>query len=153
MEDIEMFLKNANKRNVQIPHEFTDCIKECFRRKRNLKLNHFHIKKTFRAAIVACSIIILGTGIIFARDIINFIENIFGVNSSEGVSTATQYGYVENIDTKYQNSEGIEIKIEDLLMDDFNFAINFNIKLDKKYNIENFKSIQRKKHIMADIVF
>ena len=96
-------------------------------------------KNVFKVVAVACSIIILITGGVFARDIGNFIKNLFGANTSDGVDIAINNGYVSEIQTETQSAEGIEISVDSLIMDDFNFAMNFCVTLDEKYNIDEFE--------------
>lgn len=82
-------------------------------------------KNVFKVVAVACFVIILITGGVFAKDIGNFIRNLFGANTSDGVDIAINNGYVSEIQTETQSAEGIEISVDSLIMDDFNFAINF----------------------------
>lgn len=90
---------------------------------------------------VACLILILVTGGVMAKDIGNFIKKLFGANTSDGVDIAIDNGYVSEVKSEIYSSEGIEMNIDSIIMDDFNFAINFNMTLDKKYNIDDFKSL------------
>lgn len=99
-------------------------------------------KNVFKVAIVACCAILLVTGGVFAKDIGNFIKSLFGANTSDGVDIAINNGYVSEVKTETQSAEGIEIKVESLIMDDFNFAMNFMVTLDERYNIDEFRSMQ-----------
>lgn len=96
-------------------------------------------KNVFKVVAVACSIIILITGGVFAKDIGNFIKNLFGANTSDGVDIAINNGYLLEIQTETQSAEGIEISVDSLIMDDFNFAMNFRVTLDEKYDIDEFE--------------
>lgn len=79
-------------------------------------------------------------GVVFAKDISNFLRNFFGVIPSDGVDTAVNNGYVAVLDTEYQDADGIEVRIDSMLMDDVNLCLNFIVILNDKYNIEKFKT-------------
>ena len=105
--------------------------------RRNMK----EIKKTVvKIASVACLILVLITGVVMAKEIEDFIKKLFGPNSSDGVEIAVDNGYVAEIKGEKYSSEGIEIKVDSIIMDDFNFAINFSMTLDERYNMKEFKS-------------
>lgn len=89
--------------------------------------------------IIVCTGVLL-SGVVFAKDISNFIKNFFGANSSDGVDTAVNNGFVSKVDSEPQSAEGIEVSIESFMMDDYNFAMNFSVILDDRYNVEEFGS-------------
>ena len=107
-------------------------------------------KSMFKIGIAACCVIVSMTGIVFAKDIGDFVKNLFGKNTSEGVDTAVNEGYVANVNTEYQKAEGIEISVESLMMDDFNFAMNFDVKLSEGYNIDEFEKTQFTDLVITD---
>ena len=89
-------------------------------------------------AIVSIAIISI-SGVAFAAT--TFIRNYFGKNTSDGVDTAVNNGYVADVKTDYQNADGIDIKVDSILIDDFNFDMNFDVKLSDKYDIDDFGNI------------
>lgn len=93
-----------------------------------------------KIASVACFILVFITGAVMAKDIGNFIKKIFGPNTSDGVEIAVENGYVSEVKSEKYSSEGIEISVNNVIMDDFNFAMNFNMTLDERYNINEFKN-------------
>lgn len=95
----------------------------------------------FKSIAVASCMIISLTGVVFAKDIGNFISNLFGVNASDGINIAAEQGYIENVDTDYQDYNGIEVSVKSFLLDDSNFDITFDIKISDKYNIEEMQKI------------
>lgn len=94
-------------------------------------------KNLLNVIAVACCTLFLATGIVFAKDIGIFIKGVFGWSASEGINTAVDNGYVANVNTDYQSAEGIEISVDSFLMDDNNFAMNFDIKLSEKYDTKD----------------
>lgn len=70
------------------------------------------------------------------------IKNIFGDNSSEGVSTASNNNYIFNYtDNTYIESQGVLVKIDSFLIDDFNLAINFNFTFNNNLANSNIIDI------------
>ena len=94
-------------------------------------------KNILKIVAVACCTMLSITGVVFAKDIGNFVKEFFGGSSSEGVDIAVNNGYVAEVKTEYQEAEGIEIAVDSFMMDDNNFAMNFKVKLSEKYNIKN----------------
>ncbi len=117
-----------------------------FEKKERLDMKNTR-KSMFKIGIAACCMIVSMTGIVFAKDIGDFVKNLFGKNTSDGVDIAVNEGYVANVNTEHQNAEGIEISVESLIMDDFNFAMNFDVKLSEGYNIDEFE-----KTLFTDLV-
>lgn len=82
------------------------------------------------------------------------------INNRRGVDTAKEKGYIYEIETgNFAESNGIEIKVESVLMDDYNLEIIFEIKgenLEKNPNIGNFQFLnfliidENNKIIVAD---
>ena len=107
-------------------------------------------KSMFKIGIAACCVIVSMTGIVFAKDIGNFVKNLFGKNTSAGVDIAVNEGYVANVNTEYQKAEGIEISVESLIMDDFNFAMNFDVKLSEGYHIDEFERVELSDLMITD---
>lgn len=97
-------------------------------------------KSVLKMVSVACLILVLITGVVMAKDIGDLIKKLFGDNTSDGVDIAIDNGYVSEVKGEKHSSEGIEISVDQVIMDDFNFAINFVMTLDGKYDIKEFKS-------------
>ena len=107
-----------------------------FEKKEKIDMKKTH-KNILKVVAIACCAMFSITGVVFAKDIGNFVKNLFGESASEGVNTAVSNGYLADANTEYQNADGIEIKVDSFLMDDNNFDMNFKVKLSDKYNIRN----------------
>lgn len=142
MKDLEKFLRQSKNKEIIIPQKFTDTIRNGLYKEKESKWRNTYMKKRILTIASVCACCIIIAGVAFQKDISAFIQNIFGPNSSDGVGTAVQNGYVEDIKTEYQNAEGIEINVDSFMMDDFNFTMNFNLRFDDRYNIEDFKSVE-----------
>ena len=88
----------------------------------------------FKSVAVASCMVLSVTGVVFAKDIGNFVSNIFGGNASDGVQTAVDNGYLKKVENKFVESEGIEFAVDSFLIDDYNLDINFKMKLSNKYD-------------------
>ena len=109
------------------------------------------IENKYRNGIVAVLILVLlTTGVVFAKEIVDYINRLFGGNTSDGLETAVNNGYVEEINTEYQEAGGISISIEEILMDDYNLAINFKLDFEKEYDAEAFKLARIKDLVIRD---
>lgn len=76
------------------------------------------------------------TGATYADEIVEFVKEFFGANVSEGVNTAVENGFYAEVETNTQSAEGIDINVESFIIDDYNFAMNFLITLDERYDIK-----------------
>lgn len=103
-------------------------------------------KVNFRKKIgIAACVLLSMTGVVFAT---TQIINKFGANSSDGIETAIQNDYYQDVNTKYLDSNGISASIESFLLDDNNFDMNINLKFDSNYNLNNMLSNGSKIDIM-----
>ena len=139
---------NSNINNDNINEKISEAVKlklaiSAFDKKESINMVS-NKKSFFKTAAIACCALFVTSGVAMATDLGEHLKNIFWPNSSEGVITAVQHGYVSNIKTDYQDSNGIAVKIDTVLMDDFNFIIDFNIKLEEKYDINEFKNLYLK---------
>lgn len=141
MKDLEEFLRQSKNKEIVIPQKFTDTIRNGLYQEKESKWRNTYMKKRILTIASVCACCIIIAGVAFQKDISAFIQNIFGPNSSDGVGTAVENGYVKDVKTEYQNADGIEINIDSFVIDDFNFAMNFNFKIDDKYDISEFESI------------
>ena len=94
---------------------------------------------------IAACITLSMTGVVFAT---TQIINKFGANSSDGIQTAIENGYYSDINTEYKEANGISTSIESFLIDNDNFDINFNIKFDDSYSVQDMLANDGKIDIM-----
>ena len=99
-------------------------------------------RKISKGIGIAACLVMATTGIVFAKDIGNFFTNLFGGNSSDGVQTAVDNGYVQDAKIQYIEADGIQVTVDSFLVDDYNLDMNLKIKLDNKYDIKNMENLQ-----------
>lgn len=96
----------------------------------NLELKEIYVK---RISMILILVILFFSTYIVAKEIVK----IFFKDTSKGVEKAINSGYINKIDDEnYVESNGLEIKVESILMDDYNLCINFNMKINIKDNKE-----------------
>lgn len=148
MKDIENILQTAGNAEIKIPNKIENNI--------NYTLNNiekFHNKspilKKLQFKLIPTLVfgIISFAGVCFASSYV--IKNYFAKN--EGLSTAIDNDYVINNASEYVESNGIKIKIEQLVLDDYNLEIICNIKLDENnYYLENLYKFRFKDILVMD---
>lgn len=99
--------------------------------------NKFKIKRN--VGIVACACLILTTSVIFAKDIENYLKEVFN-NTTRAIDVAIENGYVQQENMDYTYDKDIGIKVDNLILDDLNLDISFNFETKK----DNIKSIRFK---------
>lgn len=132
-----------------------------FMKENNKKIN---LKKI---SIVACCILVLTTGVVFGKEIENFIKYYFGID--ENINKAAEKGYVEDVNMNPIEEETIlthdntgeiidnidvSVKIDEFLMDDINLSVNFTFKFDDKikevFDLDNLQYISLPDLIIFD---
>jgi len=139
MKDIEKILKNSTKNDFEIPLKVKYRIDNTLKNKNKQIWRNNYMKKKLIGAI--CAVSVLASGFVFADDIKTAVKSLFGGNTSEGVDIAVNNGYIANANTEMQSADGIKIAVDSFVMDDDNFAMNFNITLDEKYDLDEFDGI------------
>lgn len=82
--------------------------------------------------IIIAVLILTISAYVIAKEIVKR----FFIDSSDGVESAVQDGYVENIE-KNSQSNGIKISVDSILMDDYNLAINFYLEFENEELVTN----------------
>lgn len=111
-------------------------------RKILLKKGFEEMNKVSKVIIIVLCAGILLSGVAFSKDISNFIKSFFGLNTSEGVDTAVNNGFISEVEPTVQSADGIDISVTSFLIDDYNFCMNFNLKLSDNYDVEEFKRVE-----------
>lgn len=114
-------------KNKNIPSSTQNVIKTAFNNKNKSSME----KYIYKFAIYFISILVLTTGVVFAKDIVNFISSLF-TNSTAGIDEAINNGYVQNVNMDFVYDNDIGIKVDYLVVDER--------KLDISYVYENLKA-------------
>lgn len=145
---IDKVLFQYFNQDVNVPPLISHGIKNALRIRKASKLTL--LKKSL---ITIISFLTIATSIVFADDIGNFInvfiQNLFG-NYNNGISTAINNGYIENITTDYEISNNVKFKINQVLLDDYNLGIIFDIVLPDDIDLSNLLSISFNNMLIVD---
>lgn len=90
-----------------------------------------------KIGIAVCACFVLMTGVVFAKDIEQYIKNIFN-NTNEAIDMAVENGYVQSEKMDYVYDKEVGIRVENLVLDDFNLNVAFQFETQK----EKVKSIR-----------
>jgi len=131
--------------------------------KSRLKSSRDKIKNRYRTIIASIVIVfIVMTGVVFGQDIINYLKDLFnlndiGVDNSNILNAIEDKDWVQNVDMDYiELNENYKIKIDYLLMDDFNLYMVFdlvsNIDLGKnmRFSIEDLVILDENDNVVFD---
>ena len=116
----ELFEHFEKKRKTDIPLSTQYTIQNAFNKKQTKR-----IKKSIPQIIMYIfSILVLTTGVVFAKDIVNMITSIFN-NSTKSIDTAVENGYVQNVDMDFVYDNDIGIKVDYIMMNNSNLDISY----------------------------
>ena len=76
------------------------------------------------------------TGATYADEIREFVKDLFGANASDGVDIAINNGFIAKPKIEEQTASGISATIENFMMDDYNFGMNFILTFEDKKEAE-----------------
>ena len=119
--NIDKYIKEILSKELYVPNHYTNTIKEALYKKEKKK--NIKNKKIYRYIVAIASCIILVFGSVFAKDIVKNIKSFFNMN--EGIDTAIKNNYIEEINMEYINSNKTKLKIDYMLMDDYNLNLSF----------------------------
>lgn len=149
-DDIDNLLFDYFKDNEYVPNIITNGIENAINNK-NKKYKVILLIKKF--IITMIGILTITGGIVFAEDIKIFvntlIENIYG-NYNNGITTAINNGYSQDIDMKYIESNNIKVKVNQITMDDYNLEIIFNIEIEQSEFFKDLYNVQFKNLLITD---
>lgn len=124
-----------------------------------------------KISAVACICLVLTSGIVFAKDIEEFIRERFNFGLGDGIDSAAENGYISEPEmedaeskTKVESPEinlgtvvdniDTSIKINSFLMDDYNLSteieLNFDEEIKKYVDFDNIKNIDFTDLIVLD---
>ena len=131
----KMLFDYYDNKNEEVPLSTQNTIENAFKDKHKEKSTTIILLK--RVAIFILCIGIVTATTVYAKDIINFITNIF-INSTPGIDKAVDNGYVQNVDMDFITYNNIGVKVDYVLMDNNNLDISFVYKYyDDNIEIDN----------------
>ncbi len=147
-ETFENKLKRVFTEEIEVPYRVKNKIRTVLNDKKERKNRNRLIFNTIKILATVSACFIITTGVVFAKDVYNFINNFF--TNNEGMDNAIEQGYIDKPNMEYVESNGTEIKINKILMDDYNLSLEFNINLNKELKTENINDIYFPDMIITD---
>lgn len=147
-DNLDRKIKEAFIKEIDKPNEYESIIKNALNKEqRNETFYKMRIIKK-----VACFLLIflLGTTIVFSKNILAFINHILKNNSSKGVQEAIDNGYIQEVNMKYIDSNGTRIKVTEILMDDYNLSMMFYIEIPEIDNLEEIYNMKFSNLVITD---
>jgi len=136
--DFDEKLYNYFAQNKEIPQNVKNCINNT-KLNENIK-NKFNIYNFKKVAVATLSIVTISTGIVFAKDIEEFVRNMF--NDKPGIETAIENGYsYENTVSNSTISQNIKVSVQDMIMDDYTLNINIFAEFDENIDLTEVKKV------------
>lgn len=120
-EKLEKMIFDFCKNDTEVPPYIDKAVKDGLDRCKN---SHSKVSKPFslkRIAVILICFGLLATGGVFA---INYIVSLF-TNSTPGIDSATQNGFVHNIDMDFVYDNNIGIKVDNVVMSTNTLDISF----------------------------
>lgn len=144
-DEIDKMLFEHFEKDTEIPESTKNTIHNAFNLPARKRQNNLNINTLQKVALLLITFIVITTGIVFAKDIVNFISKIF-TNSTKGIDAAVENGYVQNVDMDFVVDNDIGIKVDNLIMDENNLDISFVYYTD----VSNIKDIEINEFIIRD---
>ena len=119
-------LRKIFTEEIEVPYYVKNTIRQTLQQENEKSNNSKKKIKIIKSLATACTCCVLITGVVFAKDIVNIVKDFFLIN--EGMDNAIENGYIDNPNMEYINSNGTEIKINSILMDDYNLSMEIGIK-------------------------
>lgn len=142
--NIDKALYDYFENNTKVPNSISNTIEHALYRNKKTSITNI-IKNII---ITAISLLTIGSSIVFAKDIKEIVTHFF--NNSKGIDTAIQNGYIEETNMEYVESSDTEIKINNILMDDYNLSFTMSIKFEKEININEVSDVYLKDLLITD---
>ncbi len=130
-DNVEEEIFEFTKNDINVPVYVNKAINDAMCKINSTPKSIFHNLK--RIAIIILSLAIMSTGVVFAKDIVNFFKHIF-INSTPGIKSAIENGDVQDVETGFVYDNDVGIKIDSLVVDNNIMDISFQVKLNKFEN-------------------
>lgn len=123
--------------NIEVPEKLDNIIEKSITKKKRYK-NKIYNQYVLKVASIFIIFVLAGS-IVFAKDIANYIIELFAY-THQGVVRALENGYIATIDMDYIYSNEAGIKIDSIMMDEYNLLMTFTLRT--KENISNIRHIE-----------
>lgn len=127
MDEFDRKLEKIFCTPINKPYSYKRCINKALY-KESEKRNNFFESKISKVVLATFGFTIIITSTVFAKDVYEMAKKLFA-SLSIGVENAISHHYIENVETDYIESNGISLKVNNVLMDDCNLDLMFECKI------------------------
>lgn len=141
MDSLDQYIQGVVTKEIYEPENYIRTIQN------SLDTNDRH-RKYFNLYKVAIIVICLlcTSGIAYAT--YNYVKNNF--NRRKGIETAINNGYIMNVDGEPVTSNDVSLKINQILLDDYNLDISFNLEFKNMEIPDNVQLIKFENILITD---
>lgn len=141
MDSLDQYIQGVVTKEIYEPENYIRTIQN------SLDTNDRH-RKYFNLYKVAIIVICLlcTSGIAYAT--YNYVKNNF--NRRKGIETAINNGYIMNVDGEPVTSNDVSLKINQILLDDYNLDISFGLEFKNMEIPDNIQAIEFESMLITD---
>lgn len=137
MEKIESEIIKYYKEDLIVPDTFENAIKHSLDNNNNIRDNTFNSVRYIRYIIATLLISAISFNIVsFAYTYYKYKANNTIGSVAESTKVAIENGYIQNVDMDYTYCKGVGVKINYIVMSDYNLNVLFDFNFDNQ-NINN----------------
>lgn len=148
MDNLDKKIQSILSNNLDISEEYSNMINSTLKHLPNKNKKSFTFKKIKWSLIATCCFAFSISGIVFSKNISNFVQNFFNYN--KGIDTAINHGYLEEPAPNYIESNGTTVNLENVLMDDFTLNFSLSINTNNEIDISKISRIRIPDMIITD---
>ena len=141
MDSLDQYIQGIVTKEIYEPEDYIRTIKSSLD-SNNRHHKYFNLYKV--AIIVVC--LLFTSGIAYAT--YNYVKNNF--NRRKGIETAINNGYIMNVDGEPVTSNDISLKIDQILLDDYNLDISFDLEFKNMEIPEDVQLIKFENILITD---
>lgn len=136
IDDIDKLFIDYFEQNKDVPNIISNGI-ECALNSTNQKQSITLLIK--KIIITMIGMLTITGGIVFAKEISNFVQSLFCANS--GIDKAINDGYIYEPENIYSESEDAELILNAIVMDDYNLNLSFSVNFKENIDVSNICKI------------
>lgn len=141
MDSLDQYIQGIVTKEIYEPENYIRTIQN------SLDTNDRHRKyfNLYKVAIIVICMLCT-SGIAYAT--YNYVKNNF--NRRKGIETAINNGYIMNVDGEPVTSNDVSLKINQILLDDYNLDISFGLEFKNMEIPDNVQAIEFENILIAD---
>lgn len=141
MDSLDQYIQGVVTKEIYEPENYIRTIQN------SLDTNDRHHKyfNLYKVAIIVICLLCT-SGIAYAT--YNYVKNNF--NRRKGIETAINNGYIMNVDGEPVTSNDVSLKINQILLDDYNLDISFNLEFKNMEIPDNVQAIKFESMLITD---